>query len=367
MGRILIVDDDALVLRSVERVLKRGGHAVTVAPSSAAALELAARRYFDVALVDMHLGAESGVDFLQSLRGVQPACLAILMSGALDKEAIMDGVNRGAVRRVLEKPVSNKLLLSTVEEMLGLARSVAMSDDASEEQRELIECFEEDHLRLAIQPIVTAADRTEVHAYEALLRSSHLQMRTPPAIIGAAERTGMLMPLADRVASRASEWLVQLPPSVKLFVNLHPAELGHPGLLQERWQPASAHAERIVVEITERSRVLDFDAWRQSTSALRDLGFAIAVDDLGAGYSSLSVLAELKPEYIKVDMSIVRGVDTDLHKRRLVELLGEFAITTEARLIAEGVETEAEAEALRGCGAELLQGYLFGKPGFDPI
>lgn len=340
---------------------------MTVAASSAAALELAARRYFDVALVDMHLGASSGVDFLQSLRGVQPACLAILMSGALDKDAIMDGVNRGAVRRVLEKPVSNQLLLSTIEEMLGLARSVAMSDDASDEQRELIECFEEDHLRLAIQPIVAAADPTEVHAYEALLRSSHVQMRTPPAIIGAAERNGMLMPLADRVASRASDWLARLPPPVKLFVNLHPAELGHPGLLHERWHPASAHADRIVVEITERSRVLDFDAWRQSTSVLRELGFAIAVDDLGAGYSSLSVLAELKPEYIKVDMSIVRGVDTDLHKRRLVELLSEFAITTEARLIAEGVETEAEAEALRGCGAELLQGYHFGKPGFEPI
>lgn len=367
MGRILVVDDEPLVRSSVERILRRAGHVVTTAPSGPAALELATRRFFDVALVDLHLGAMSGIDLLQELRGIQPGCVAILISAAFDKQEIIDGVNRAAVRRVLEKPVRNQILLDTIEETLGLARSGAIDEDGSEDQRQLIECFEEDHLRLAIQPIVAAKDPADVFAYEALLRSSHATMRSPGAIIGAAERNGMLIPLADAVASLAFGWLERLPPAIKLFVNLHPAELGHPELLRGRWAPAAAHAERIVVEITERSRVLDFESWRQSTTALRDLGFGIAVDDLGAGYSSLSVLAELKPEFIKVDMSIVRGVDSDLHKRRLVQLLSEFSTTTEARLIAEGVETEPEAQALRGCNAELLQGYLFGKPEFEPI
>ena len=92
------------------------------------------------------------------------------------------------------------------------------------------------------------------------------------------------------------------------------------------------------------------------------MGFAIAVDDLGAGYSSLSVLAELQPSFIKVDMSIVRGIDCDPRKQRLVDLLCRFADATDATLIAEGVETGEEAAALRECGAHLLQGYLFGKP-----
>jgi len=93
-----------------------------------------------------------------------------------------------------------------------------------------------------------------------------------------------------------------------------------------------------------------------------EMGFSIAVDDLGAGYSSLSVLAELQPRFIKVDMSIVRGIDTEPRKQRLVDLLTRFAEATGATLIAEGVETTEEAEALRSCGAHWLQGYLFGRP-----
>ena len=85
----------------------------------------------------------------------------------------------------------------------------------------------------------------------------------------------------------------------------------------------------------------------------------IYVDDLGAGYSSLSVLAELQPAYVKVDMSIVRNIDTDSRKQRLVDLLVRFADATDATLVAEGVETEAEAAALRDCGAHLLQGTAY--------
>ena len=92
------------------------------------------------------------------------------------------------------------------------------------------------------------------------------------------------------------------------------------------------------------------------------MGFWLAVDDLGAGYNSLSVLSELQPDYLKVDMSIVRGIETTPRKRRLLELLARFADATNTRLIAEGVETDAEAHALHQCGAHLLQGYLCGQP-----
>jgi len=118
----------------------------------------------------------------------------------------------------------------------------------------------------------------------------------------------------------------------------------------------------VVLEITERSRLQGIEAWDESVERVTAMGFAIAVDDLGAGYSSLSVLAELQPSFIKVDMSIVRGIDCDPRKQRLVDLLTRFAEATDATLIAEGVEAQDEASALRVCGAHLLQGYLFGKP-----
>ena len=91
-------------------------------------------------------------------------------------------------------------------------------------------------------------------------------------------------------------------------------------------------------------------------------GWATAVDDLGAGYSSLSVLAELQPQYIKVDMSIVRNIDREARKRRLMEMLYRFSDATGSSLVAEGVETEDEEATVRACGAPLMQGYLFGRP-----
>jgi EAL domain-containing protein (putative c-di-GMP-specific phosphodiesterase class I) len=95
---------------------------------------------------------------------------------------------------------------------------------------------------------------------------------------------------------------------------------------------------------------------------LQSAGFAIAVDDLGAGYNSLSILADLQPQIIKIDMSIVRNCDSELRKQRLIDLLAKFSDATGALMVAEGVETEAEAAVLRKCGAHLLQGYLFHKP-----
>jgi EAL domain-containing protein (putative c-di-GMP-specific phosphodiesterase class I) len=92
------------------------------------------------------------------------------------------------------------------------------------------------------------------------------------------------------------------------------------------------------------------------------MGFGLAVDDLGSGYSALSMLAELQPDFLKVDMSIVRDVDSDMHKRRLVDLLCSFAEATDSRVVAEGVETRGESIALEEAGVEMMQGYLFGVP-----
>src|SRR5690606_14263718 len=137
---------------------------------------------------------------------------------------------------------------------------------------------------------------------------------------------------------------------------------GEPEALAERLGPLQAHASRVVLEITERSSLYGVSAWERSVAVIRSLGFEVAVDDLGAGYSALSVLAELQPRYIKIDMSIVRDSDRHTHKQRLLDLLCRFADATGAMLVAEGIETVAEADTVRACGARLLQGYLLGRP-----
>jgi EAL domain-containing protein (putative c-di-GMP-specific phosphodiesterase class I)/CheY-like chemotaxis protein len=367
MARILAVDDDPLVRRCISRILVNAGHEVVPASHGADALQLASDRAFDVALVDYHLPFLNGLEVLQRLREVQPGCLRILVTGALDLPMIMDAVNRGEVMRVVEKPFESSGLVSAVEDAIAARRRMmevcrVQEKAASEDERKmLVSALNTETLYLAVQPIVRATD-SKIMAFESLLRSHHPVLNSPLPLLRAAERHGMLNELACVVSTCAAEWMERLPMPIKLFMNLHPDELSQPDGICERLAPLAPWGNRVVLEITERSRLQGIEAWEQSVDRVTQMGFAIAVDDLGAGYSSLSVLAELQPRYIKVDMSIVRGIDTEPRKQRLVDLLTRFAEATDATLIAEGVETSEEAEALRACGAHWLQGYLFGRP-----
>lgn len=367
MARILAVDDDPLVRRCISRILVNAGHEVVPAGHGADALQIASDRAFDVALVDYHLPFIDGLEVLQRLREVQPGCLRILVTGALDLPMIMDAVNRGEVMRVVEKPFESAGLVGAVEDAMTARRRMmevyrVQEQAASEHERDmLLDCLNGGHLRLALQPIVSGKD-TSIEAFECLLRSTHSVLDGPLSVIRAAERHQMLPELGQAVSRYAAGWMERIPGNIKLFMNLHPDELADPNGMCESLKPLQPWAERVVLEITERSRLQGIEAWDESVDRVTKMGFSIAVDDLGAGYSSLSVLAELQPSFIKVDMSIVRGIDCDPRKQRLVDLLCRFADATSATLIAEGVETDDEATALRNCGAHLLQGYLFGKP-----
>ncbi len=149
-------------------------------------------------------------------------------------------------------------------------------------------------------------------------------------------------------------------------MNVHPGELSDAEAVRCRYQQLKPWARRVVLEITERSHVLEMDTWRSAVDSLTQTGFRIAVDDLGSGYNSLSVLAGLRPQFMKVDRSIVEQIERDDRKQRLVQLLVVFAKATGTQLIVEGIETEEEARVVTRMGADLLQGYLCGRPGAAP-
>ena len=372
MARILAVDDDALVRRCIQRILRRQGHEVVEATHGAQALRLLQDRSFDIALVDYQLPQMDGIEVLQKLREVQPACLRMLITGQLDLPMVVGAVNRGEITRVIEKPFETKGLQEAVDELMrkreAMVDLIKVQDNAArtERRRQLVDCLGSEAIQLALQPIFDAVTGAPF-AVEALLRSTHPVFRGPLDLLKAAEDLEMIPDLAEVVVDRARRWMPQLPDGVMLFMNLHPDELADPRGVALRLDALAPWSHRIVLEITERSSLDGVDAWEKSVQALTEMGFKVAVDDLGAGYSSLKVLAELQPSFIKVDMSIVRDVDKVPRKRRLVDLLARFAEATDALLVAEGVETEAEAVALRECGAHLLQGYLFAKPSFQPF
>jgi EAL domain-containing protein (putative c-di-GMP-specific phosphodiesterase class I) len=127
--------------------------------------------------------------------------------------------------------------------------------------------------------------------------------------------------------------------------------------------PLSRIASRVVLEITERASLDDVADSAARVAALRQLGFRIAIDDLGAGYAGLTSFANLEPEIVKLDMSLVRGVDTAPKKRKIIDSMTRLCKDMGILVVAEGVETVAERDALIEIGCDLLQGYLFAKPG----
>lgn len=372
MARILVVDDEPRVRTSLARMLERSGHTCELAGTPEVAFRIASERPIDVTIVDYHLGTSDGVAVLQRLRELQPGALRMLMSGRLELPTIIQAVNHGEVQRVIGKPIGKKELNEAVSAVLqsreNMRRIIEITRNrvAKQQREHLEECLAQQDLMLAVQPIVDASTGQPV-AYECLLRSRHPVLTGPLHVLTAAESHGMLGEISTEVIRRAVEWLDRLPAGIKLFINVHPDELADGDAFLGRLEPLRPVAERIVLEITERNRLHGINDWERVVDSLTDAGFALAVDDLGAGYSSLSTLAELQPAYVKVDMSIVRNIDSDPRKQRLVDLLVRFADATDATLVAEGVETEAEATALRACGAHLLQGYLFGRPALhDP-
>ncbi len=367
MTRILVVDDDAGLRDVLRSILLRIGHDVETAADGVEALAKAGAGDYDAAVVDYQIPPPNGLDVLNRLREVQPKCVRLLMSGTLDLPVVVDAVNRGEIARVIRKPFDKQ----TITDALGGALTGraklrdayigSLREGFDQQRRQLEECLSSDALTLALQPIVSAGDRAVV-GYEALLRSSHLAFDSPLAVVSAAESHGMLGRLADRVAECVAHMLTVMPAEVTLFINAHPAELNDMEDVSRRLRLLGPWARRIVIEITERADVLQIMNWRRAVEFLTDAGFRIAVDDLGAGYNSLSVLAELHAAFVKVDMTIARNIDSDSRKQRLVELLAHVAKATQAKLIVEGIETHAEAAVVTRLGADFLQGYLFGRP-----
>ena len=367
MSRILVVDDDAGLRDVLRSILLRIGHEVETAVDGTEALAKAVSADYDAAVVDYQIPPPNGLDVLNRLRDMQPRCVRLLMSGTLDLPVVEDAVNRGEIARVIRKPFDSQSFISALDGAItGRAKLRdayigAQREGFDRQRRELEECLSSSMLTLALQPVVRAGDSAVV-GYEALLRSRHPAFDTPMALICAAESLGMLGRLADRVAECAAHILTVMPADSSLFINAHPAELADEAEVRRRFGRLAPWAGRIVIEITERADVLQITNWHDVVDFLTGAGFRIAVDDLGAGYNSLAVLAELHPAFAKVDMTIVRNIDTDMRKQRLVELLSHVARATQAQLIVEGIETQAEATVVTRLGADYLQGFLFGHP-----
>jgi EAL domain-containing protein (putative c-di-GMP-specific phosphodiesterase class I) len=223
-----------------------------------------------------------------------------------------------------------------------------------------------DRLWMAYQPIVSWS-RQAVVALECLVRSDEPTLPSPLTLLDAAERLGACHVLGRGVRARCAVAALEAGAPL-VFVNLHASDLLDEELYASA-APLSNVAPRIVLEITERAPLDSIDNVRSHIARLRKLGFRVAVDDLGAGYAGLSSLAQLEPEFVKLDMSLVRDIQADSTKRKLVGSMASLCLDLGIRVIAEGVETAEERGVLVDCGCDWLQGYLFARPtrAFPPL
>ncbi len=211
---------------------------------------------------------------------------------------------------------------------------------------------------IALQPILRLQDQGTA-GYEALCRFSPEPYRPPNLWFDDAAEVGLQIALEIYVIEVALAILPDLPASCYLAVNTSPATLAT-GKLSKII--AAAGGDRVVVEITEHAAVEDLDVLLMEIDRLRDLGARIAIDDAGAGYSGLQQIIRLRPDVIKLDMSLTQDIDKDLARRALASAMVQFAQDTNARVVAEGIETEAEMQTLKDIGVELGQGYHLGRP-----
>ncbi|HEV8547972.1 MAG TPA: EAL domain-containing protein [Polyangiaceae bacterium] len=217
-----------------------------------------------------------------------------------------------------------------------------------------------DGLFMVFQPIVSWKEK-DIVAYEALVRTCEPELARPDLLFSAAEQLDMIIPMGRRIRRGVAQLVGNAPERVSLFVNVHGGELADPELYDAE-SPLSRVAERVVLEITERWSLDRFHDVGERIRALRDLGFRVAVDDLGAGYAGLTSFARLRPEIVKLDMSLIRGVNEDPTRQHLIRSLNGACRDLGIRVVAEGVETREERDTLIALGSDLLQGYLFSKP-----
>jgi EAL domain-containing protein (putative c-di-GMP-specific phosphodiesterase class I) len=370
-GRILVVDDEAGLRDAYTRILTAQGFRVDSCESAEGVVErLRAGHRYLVIVSDLVMGGMDGIELMRAVRALDAEVPVIIITGRPTLRSTIAAVEHHMFR-YLVKPVMSAMLAETVRGAAAMHRLALLKRRALEvcendgwvaNASSLEESFESalSKLFMVYQPIVPVAG--QAIGFEALVRTAETSLVSPDKLFAAAEQLGRVQELGRTIRRHVSEQIASAPDGALLFVNLHASDLGDPELYSPNG-PLSRHAKRVILEVTERKSLDGVLDVKERLVELRKLGYQIAVDDLGAGYAGLSCFAALEPDIVKLDMSLIRGIDTSPAKRAIVESMirvcqGELGI----RVVCEGVETSAELETLVSVGASLLQGYLFGRP-----
>jgi EAL domain-containing protein (putative c-di-GMP-specific phosphodiesterase class I)/CheY-like chemotaxis protein len=377
--RVLIADDEGEVRSALADLIdaERALELVGAAADADEAIELAIAQRPDVALVDVKMPGGGGARAAREIVASSPHTRVLALSAYEDRTTVLEMLRAGAVGYLVkgtapeeivasigravrgQTSLSAEVMGSVVHELSSQLRRQASETEARAQVMDRIRrVVDGDGMSIVFQPIMDLRDRTTVGT-EALARFAEEPLRTPDVWFHEAASVGLGTDLELTAIRRALVLIDRLPAEAYLSLNLSHRTATSPRLLDEL---ADERADRLVIEITEHEPVEDYDALTDALEALRRRGVRVAIDDAGAGFASLRHALRLDPHILKVDISLVRDIDTDRARRALASALIHFAEEMDVAIIAEGIETQAELDTLLSLGVRFGQGYFLARP-----
>jgi EAL domain-containing protein (putative c-di-GMP-specific phosphodiesterase class I) len=268
---------------------------------------------------------------------------------------------------VLRNPLirEERLILRAIEEARRAAQISRQIRGVRDKQR--LQCIIlQKQIETLFQPIFDLRSG-KAHGFEALSRGPKgSPLRSPSALFDLAEKTELLSELDHLCRRKALQSGGKLERQYKLFINTYPFSVRDPSFqgkyLIDLFEGTDLAPEQIVLEVTEKHIITNYPLFVDAMKYFSDMRCMVAIDDMGAGYTGLEQIVRLSPNYVKMDMKLVRDIDTSFVKQQILRAFRSMAEKIDALLIAEGVETREELEMVREIGADFVQGHLVAKP-----
>lgn len=270
----------------------------------------------------------------------------------------------GIVRPQPERSFRDSYYDALVEAIIQTNRYNETSHRAR--RAEFMDIVQNRRIESVYQPIVSLWTG-DAYGYEALSRGpANSPFASPLVLFEFAEEEGQLHVLEEVALEKAMVHFQTDLRNAKLFLNINSSMFTEQDFVVDRlisvFEGRDLQPYNIVLEISERRSIQDFHQFNRILNQYRSMGYLIAIDDAGAGYSSLQTIAEIKPDFIKIDQSLVRGIHTDKIREKMVEALCQAALACDCKVIAEGIETEEELTRIVQLGVPYAQGYFLGRP-----
>lgn len=361
-NHILLVDDEVDYVETLSMILQTRGYTVSKAYSSEEGLKKAKEKP-NLILLDVNIPTVSGYEVCNKLRqddATKHIPIIILTGKNMPKDKV-EGLKIGA-DDYITKSYNLEELFARIEALL---RRSGFVEEINKDQAVLFEelkgIIKDEAVKMLFQPLFELNPR-KLFGYEVLTRGpKDSKLERPDKLFQYALSCGLLPDLELVCRKKA---LAKLGDDIEknlIFFNTNPFLIeteSFKDILDLYNMP-----QQVVLEITERSEIKNFPAFCKIIKTFKEKGFRISIDDVGSGYSSLDSIAELKPDFVKIDMGLIRDIGNNTVKQNLVKAIASLCKESRIISIGEGIETEDELKMLIDLKVEAGQGYLLGKPG----